>query len=175
MACLGELILKFILAVLMLFTSLSSFAQVSTAIGLSPLSGDKKLSITNVKNIYGTCGGSVVAILEVSGDRFDNKEHFQLDFSGNPGLVLRTGKSEFFYRDPLSDFNVVQCVTGKDGPRLLIASQCGGSACGESYSFSIIDPKTGAIFPAKGSKQECDAQCASKMLGSKIPLQIEAR
>jgi hypothetical protein len=69
----------------------------------------------------------------------------------------------------LSDYNGVQCVQTKSGYRLLIWSDCGGSACGHGFSFFIIDPHKLSFIAPRKSGQICNAKCASTILGSDLP------
>lgn len=156
-----------IAAIFMVLFSFCSFADSSQAILISPLNRDSKPSVTNVINIYGECGGSVIAILGVEPEALETQEYFKVDSSGNPDLQVRTGGKNISYGYLLSDYNVVQCVHTKGGDRLLVGKTCSGSACSDAFNYYVIDPKNGSVFPGKGYNRACDLNCANKILGFK--------
>jgi hypothetical protein len=160
------------LAILVLFSAFA-FGKDTPAISLKPVGSEKSMETINTLNIYGSCGTSVVAIFGIQADRYDEgSSSFQLDSSGQPDLVLREyGKSTSFGQ-LLSDFNVVQCVKTTKGELLLVASHCGGSACSDHYDFYVIDPLTKKLLDTAGSGS-CNAKCASKILGNRLPLEID--
>lgn len=165
--------MKLVAAIVMILISAYSHAEINAAIALNPFEGEKSLHVTNVMNFYGKCGGTVVAVLGVQADDFDNQGNFKIDTAGNAEIQLRAGGKDISFHNILSDFNVVQCVNSKSGIRLLVGSHCGGSQCTDSYDFYIIDPKNGAMLPKKGAKEACDAKCASEILGNSIPMGLQ--
>src|SRR2546423_1126555 len=108
----------------------SSAALAESAISLPPWQGEKALDIVETKNITGSCGTAVVRVLGIT-NIYDNYYSILLD-AGK--IIVRKGplKELVLSSDNgvLSDFNGVACVPTKSGNRLLVWSNCGGSACG---------------------------------------------
>ncbi len=156
--------MKMLAVILMTFISFCSFAESDQAVLLNPMPGDSKLSVTNTLNIYGKCGGSVVAVLGVVAESFNGQGDFKVD---EGDIQIRNGGKDISFKYALSDFNIAHCVQTKSGARLLVGSNCSGSACGEERNYYIIDPKDGSVFPSKASKNLCDTKCANKALGAK--------
>lgn len=165
-----------IFSLIVAFIFLSSTALADTAIGLSPMKGDKTLHVVSTKNITGTCGASIVRVLGVT-DVMDTFYGIDLD-AGK--IIVRSGPTKELILDSesgvLSDHNGVACVSAKSGNRLLIWSNCSGSSCGDDFSFFVIDPDR-LIFlaPKDPRKGQCDERCASQLLGNKIPQKINGR
>lgn len=161
------------------------------AIDLKPFPSMNKnnkpeLNIEHTQTIFGTCGNRVIGIIGVV-NIFD--DHFTIDSGGDPSIVIRGEKSpemkitadatylrngidiKYAASGMLSDHNGVACVSSHDSDKLLIWSNCGGSACGDNYNFYVIDLKTLSII--KKSDDSCDEACISKALGgSKLPFQL---
>lgn len=159
--------MKKIVVILMMMLSFNIFAESVSGISLDSLPSDEGLSITNVVNIYGKCGDAVVAILEVEADNLYQFGNFKVDAAGKPDLLLRNGGKDISFGYLLSDFNTVRCVQTKRGARLLVGSNCGGSACSDAKDYSVIDPKTKSVYPAKNSIKRCDENCVNQFLGFK--------
>lgn len=162
----------FSLIVVSLFLGNAVFAE--TAITLAPMKGDKALDVVATKNITGSCGASVVRVLGVT-DVDNDSFRTELD-TGK--IIVRSAAKELIlgYGNVLSDYNGVACVSTKSGMRLLIWSNCSGSACGDRFSFFIIDPERLVFLaPKDPRKGECDERCASQLLGNKLPQKINGQ
>jgi hypothetical protein len=142
------------------------FAHPQTAIGLTSLKVDK---INDQKTNYtGLCGNATVIIMGVTEI---NNDIFEVN---NGSLIVKTAAKELILTEMLSDYNGVACVKTRSADRLLIWSNCNGSACGEDFHFNIIDPqKLTVLAPKKGKL--CDDKCASKILGNRLPQKINSR
>lgn len=159
--------MKIIAAIFFACLSACVHAESSQSISVQPISRNNKPSVTNVLNIYGKCGNSVVAILGVKADGFNWQGDFKVDAAGNPDLQIRNKGKSTSYKFALSDYNTVHCVQTNNGPRLLVGGSCSGSACPDAKSYYIIDIRTEESFPAESSKMNCDANCANQALGIK--------
>lgn len=148
-------------------------ALAATPIGLAPLQGSKNLDVVATKSITGTCGKTIVEVMGVT----DLNPGFY-DVDPDAGRVLvRTaaGKELSLGADSgvLSDHNGVACVATSAGNRLLFWSNCSGSACGDNFSFFVLDPERLLfVAPKDPRKGPCDAKCAAQVLGNKLPLKI---
>lgn len=130
---------------------------------LRPMHGDKSPDIEATINVYGSCGGTVVAVISA---KHESLKLGTLSFSDGGGagdVVIRTGKKDISLHKYLSDYNFVHCVSSKAGDRLVIGSTCGGSSCTDSMNYKVIDPSTTEIKPK--SDKPCDGECANKLLG----------
>ena len=139
-------------------------------LGLEPMvDGDE-----DVDTIYGKCGEAVVRIKSLSNDSADH-------FAGNPRVLISLpagrGKAE---RDLsvgkyLLGWSGTTCVSTRRGKRLLIWTVCGGPTCNEVHlHFYVVTPSTLAIYPnSDQSKDECNAKCASRVLGNDLPQRID--
>jgi hypothetical protein len=148
-------------------------ALANTAISLSPMEGEKSPDVVATRNVTGSCGSSIVRVLGVT-DVIDNFYGIDLD-AGK--IIIRSGlnKELILGADSgvLSDHNGVACVSTKSGSRLLIWSNCSGSACGDNFSFFVIDPERLVFLaPKDPRKGQCDDSCASQLLGNKLPKRI---
>ena len=146
-------------------------AQVRTkSVILEPLSSDGG-DVVQVRNIYGRCGTSVVQVLGV---RDASEDFYTVDSgAGNADIIVirEGGRSQVSLKKSLSDYNGVSCLKATTGTRLLVWSNCGGSICGNGFSFTIVDPDTLEIVAGKDS--DCNALCASRLLGSDLPLRLD--
>lgn len=149
------------------------------AIRLSPAKGHDKVLVSESQNYVGSCGHAAVMLYGVTGF-VDGLFTIEPDVAKvivrrPPGkafepirqLVLSPERGE-----PLSDYNGMACVLNGSKPRLVIWSDCGGSnsACGQGFSFVVIDPETVELLaPQDLAKQTCDASCAARLLGGKLP------
>jgi len=155
---------------------LSSTTLADTAIGLPPMKGGKTLDVVATKNVTGSCGASIVRVLGVT-DVIDNFYGIDLD-AGK--IIVRSGPNKELVLSHgsgiLSDHNGVACVSTKSGSRLLVWSNCAGSACGEGFSFFVIDPEHLVLLAPKDPlKGRCDEKCASLLLDNKLPQKINSR
>jgi hypothetical protein len=154
---------------------LSSAALAGTAINLQPMKGYKNIDVVETKNFTGSCGKSQVHVLGVTAVR-DNT--FSTDGEAGKiivGLPYTDGREPLILDDDsgLSDSNGVACVSTKSGSRLLIWSICDGSACGDDFSFFVIDPdRLVFLAPKDPKKGECNEKCASLLLGNGLPKKI---
>ena len=127
------------------------------------------------QNITGMCGGAVVRVLSVTRQDDDT---FALDLDSGD-VIVRSNDSGSFRElslkplGVLSDHNGISCVEGSLGTRLLVWTKCGGSACGDEYGFIVIDPKSARVF--SGEEDGCDEDCASRLVGSDLPLRLNNR
>jgi hypothetical protein len=145
------------------------------AISLFPMQGDKALNVVQAKNVTGSCGSAVVRVLGVT-----NASDGFYENDSDSGIIIRSGGKELNISegggDILSDHNGVACVPTKSGKRLLVWSNCAGSACGDNFSFFVFDPERLALIaPKDPRKEQCDENCASRILGSSLPQQINGR
>lgn len=56
-------------------------------------------------------------------------------------------------------------MLSRNGNHLLIWSMCGGSACGETYGFTVVDVDQPKVI----SPTDCDEVCAARLTASKLP------
>lgn len=155
---------------------LSSTALADTAISLPPMKGDKTLDVVATKNVTGSCGTSIVRVLGVT-DVINN--FYSIDFDAGK-IIVRSGPTKELILGSdsgvLSDHNGVACVSTKSGSRLLIWSNCSGNACGDIFSFFVIDPERLLFLaPKDPRKGQCDEKCASQLLGNKLPQKINGQ
>ncbi|MDO8812388.1 MAG: TM2 domain-containing protein [Gallionella sp.] len=144
------------------------------AISLRPMEGNAAFAEITAPNVTGYCGTSVVRVLGIE-QVTDN--FFSTDLDAGK-IIIRAGalKEMTIDRNVLSDHNGVACVTTKSGNRLLIWSNCGGNACGENFSFFVIDPERLVFLAPKDPfKEQCDEECASQLLGNQLPQKINGR
>lgn len=154
---------------------LSGVVLAQPAISLQPVNGNDSLRVIETKHIIGSCGTSIVDIKGVQ-KIFDDNFAISVDgevivsSGSNKQLVIKEGEGI------LSDYNGIACVPTKLGSKLLIWSTCGGSQCGDSYNFYVIDPERLVyLAPKNPRKGTCDAECASKALGINLPQDINNR
>jgi hypothetical protein len=154
-----------------LFFSGAALAE-ETGISLGPArGGSKSVQVVKTDNYYGSCGEAAVIVYGV--DRYvDGLFKVESEVSK---IVIRKYPNELILRsnEIFSDFNGIACVTSPSGPRLVIWSECGGSSCGHGFSFHIIDPENGRILaPREKDEAGCDKECATEVLGQKLPQQV---
>lgn len=138
---------------------------IAAPVTLRPLEGERQVLAEPSTNFTGTCGGAVVRVMGVTST---SGNQFGIDLDAGVVLVRQAGK-EVALRDPLSDHNAIACVPTGTGDKLLIASACGGSACPDSFSYYVIDPKRVLLLAPKKATENCDERCAEKALGAKVP------
>lgn len=171
----------------------SELAQ--SAIRLQPMKGEKSLLVEG-SNVTGSCGTSVVRVLGVArvvDNFFDidsdariiirvfQEDHTKDVIAPDTGAIIVPGGStkELILNSDsgvLSDHNGVACVATTSGSRLLVWSNCAGSACGDDFSFFVIDPERLVFLaPQDPRKGQCDEKCASQLLGNQLPQKINGR
>lgn len=152
--------------------AISSPANAQTAIKLQSLDGGSgQVEIVSVKNYYGRCGASVVQILGVAEDHGD---FFTVDSAGsNSAIVVLGDDGSAEIRRELSDHNGVACVGPASSPKVLIWSNCGGTACGDDFDFTVVTTGTPRIISDPDSG--CDAACAARLTRSDLPHKINSR
>lgn len=93
---------------------------------------------------------------------------------GTAVVVIGKGRnSVLVLKDTLSDHNGVACLTSGQRKFLLIWSNCAGSACGDNFTFTVVDAL--AVRVVAGKSGDCDEQCASRLTGSRLPLKLNSR
>lgn len=166
-------------ATLLLFLTAGANAQDDgTAVRLQPFPADSgilssKVDVTTVQNHYGRCGSAVVQVLGVE-RQVGN--FFTVDApAGNArvAVIAEGGQRLLTVEDALSDYNGVACLTTKPSPHLLVWSKCGGTACGDDFDFTVIDVER--LRLVSGAAGECDAKCAQRLTGSRLPLELNSR
>lgn len=135
----------------------------SRAIILEPLSSDGIDRVT-VRNVYGKCGSSVVQVLGV---RDENDDFFSVDGNSDIVVIRDGGRQQVSLKRHMSDYNGVACVGAGSQKKVLVWSDCGGSACGHGYSFTVVDPASLRILA--GGTTPCNAVCATRVTGSRLP------
>lgn len=147
-------------------TNTASAQATSGAILLEPLSSDGVDRVA-VRNIYGKCGSSIVQVFGV----LDEKDaYFSVDSGGDNAdiVVIQAGGSKkISLKRHMSDYNGVACVGTGARKQVLVWSACSGSACGDGYNFTIVDPASLRILA--GGASPCDAACATRITGSPLP------
>jgi hypothetical protein len=142
-------------------------------LGLEPMvDGDE-----DIDTIYGKCGEAVVRISSLYGgtaDHFDaagGQTHMLISLPGGPGKAERDLSVEKY----LLGWAGTTCVSTPRGKRLLIWTVCGGPTCNEVHlHFYVVTPSTLTIYPSSDqSKDECNAKCASRVLGNDLPKRID--
>jgi hypothetical protein len=158
--------------VFVLFFSGAALAE-ETGINLGPaLGGSTSMKVVKTDNYYGSCGEAAVMVFGVNrytGGLFKvESDGARIVIRADGGRWLAIPSNEVF-----SDFNGMSCVESSSGPRLVIWSDCGGSACGQGFSFYIYDPeKLTKLAPREKDKAGCDKECATEVLGQKLPQQV---
>jgi hypothetical protein len=152
-----------------------------TAIGLSPALGSKGLITTKTDNFVGSCGKAAVMVFGVSGYVEDT---FTIEGEAAKVIVrvprsMSTSTSNQLVLFPgngvLSDYNGIACISARGTNKLLIWSDCAGSACGRGFSFFVIDPEKPVMIMPKNPKDgSCNYECATREIGSKLPAHIKA-
>lgn len=150
-----------------------SAATAQSAIQLEPLSdpfnpSKRTVDVTTVHNYYGQCGRSIVQVLGV----VDQSEtSFTTDVSATDQasivVIAPGGRRHLILRNMLSDYNGVACVTKSGAKLLLIWSNCGGTACPDAFNFTVVDVR--GLRVIAGGLASCDAQCATRLTGSRLP------
>jgi hypothetical protein len=111
--------------------------------------------------------------VQVLGVREQNGDFYSVDGSSDTYdvVVIREPRRQISLKKYLSDYNGVDCLTSGSAKRLLVWSNCSGSACGNGYSFVIVDPESLEILA--GGDGNCNSLCAARVLGTDIPLKLD--
>lgn len=150
-------------------------AQASLADGpsidLRPL--DPRHPFTETRNYSARCGSSVVKVLGVAQEY---SGLFRVDPDAGRVVVRRPGlrgaEVSVDLGNGLSDHNGIACIERNGRPLVVVWSDCGGSACGRGYNFTIIDAATPRILaPARGTRW-CNAACAARLAGD-LPARVD--
>jgi hypothetical protein len=146
-----------------MLVTLGGLAQASEdVLLLRPMAGDKSPSVTMTMDVYGTCGGAIVAVISADHEKYKNGTlSFSMD--GGDVIIRRGNNKEISIKSRISDFNVLQCVGHNGKDKILFGSSCSGSACTDQSNYVVIDPSTLDVKP-KGNAT-CDDGCANKLLG----------
>jgi uncharacterized RDD family membrane protein YckC len=136
-----------------------------TTVRIHPMEGDKSLSVEK-GIVTGACGNSVIRIVGMT-------KALAGFFQFEGMIVIRGEGKELILGDDkdkvgaLSDYNGMACVSSPTGENLLIWSNCGGSVCGDDFHFYLIDLNTQTYL-----LKYVDAETASRVLGSRLPYEI---
>jgi len=132
-----------------------------------------EVHIVNVKNYYGKCGDAVVQVLGVQENPGD--DFFTVDAASDTVRIVILGERSdiIIKQEDLSDANGVSCININKVPKLLIWKNCLGSACPPDFHFIVVDIRSMRII--RGGKTECDAICAYRATGSRLPFRLNRR
>ncbi|HEX8643891.1 MAG TPA: hypothetical protein VF702_08260 [Allosphingosinicella sp.] len=134
-------------------------------------SSARTVDVTTVQNHYGRCGPVVVQVLGVAAQ---HEDFFTIDPASGTSQVVVIGQGpRRSVAVPLSDHNGVACVTNGMRRYVLIWSNCGGTACGNDFSFTAVDVER--VRRVAGSGLNCDASCAHRITGSDLSLRLNRR
>lgn len=132
-----------------------------------------EVEVTTVHNYYGRCGSTVIQVLGV----VDQVENFFTVDSGSDNtrivVIAEGGQRSLVLKGELSDYNGVACLVGGSTPFLLVWSNCAGSACGDDFTFTVVDVEK--LRKISGPTSACDAQCAYRLTGDRLPLELNRR
>jgi len=146
-------------------------AMAQTGIRISPVQGESSVEVVDIKAYSGSCGNAVVRVVGVV-KQFDNF------FTADPdaSIFIRNGAKDIqLSSGVMSEYNGIACVSSKSGPRILVWSNCAGSACTE-FSFYVIDPNSLVfVAPQDPKKGVCDERCASQATNSQLPKKINGK
>jgi hypothetical protein len=131
-----------------------------------------EVHIRNIQNYYGTCGDAVVQVLGVEENPGD--EYYTVDAGSDTAqiVILNDGEELRIKQDDLSDANGIACLNSKKNPQLLVWKNCIGS-CSPDFHFIVVDIRSMRII--RGGKTECDATCAFRATGSRLPFRLNHR
>jgi hypothetical protein len=142
-------------------------------LGLEPMADGDEDNDT----ISGRCGEAVVRMSSQYGgtaDHFDaagDQTHMLISLPGGPGKAERDLSVEKY----LLGWAGTTCVSTPRGKRLLIWTVCNGPKCSAVHlHFYVVTPSTLTIYPDSDlPKDECNAKCASRILGNDLPERID--
>ena len=152
-----------------------------SAISLEPFPHSNGVEVTTTQDITGTCAGSIVRVVgvkSITGDFFDaDLDSAQIIIRPGPAGYGQPYRERVIKRSDgiLSDYNGIACVQGLRGYVLLIWSVCGGSICGNDFSFTVIDPKTLRTLAPLKKSEVCDTKCAVRFAGDALPYELNKR
>ena len=151
-----------------------SLSGVATATG-----ADHAVKLENQKaaggGVSGTCGAATIRISDIDKDPIDSR-----GFTGSyAAITIQSGKSSLIISpDPdsgstifLQDRNKLHCVSTPAGPKLVLAMYCDARSCAP-VDYRVIDPSTAKVINKLDNMDECDASCAEKALGSRLPIAL---
>lgn len=128
------------------------------------------------RSVSGTCGPAAIQIWDSEKD----SPWTSAGFSGSyTNISIQSGKSVLkISPDPenvsgifLQDRNKLHCVRTPSGPKLILAMFCYARACAP-VDYRVIDPKTAKVINKLDNMDECDALCAQKALGVRLPANL---
>lgn len=154
---------------LLLIAVTSVHVSAAPGLNLKPMPGDEKIDTVKTENYSGSCGSALVRFLGV--EHPVGEATYRMEVDAGKVIVRRNGKDiELTMFSGLDVYSGLSCVPTKAGPRLVVWSNCGGTAC-PSYAFTLIDPEKPAIVtPKNPSAGFCDEKCVTTALGRKLPL-----
>jgi hypothetical protein len=153
------------------------FCATATAVAAPPNAPQERTGIsldalkTSAHTATGTCGS---AKIEIQGADADNPHETRQLISSQASITIRNGKSSLAIGGVspsgifLQDQNKLHCLPTPKGPRLVLASYCFARFCAP-VDYRVIDPATVKIVSRQNADDECDARCAEKTLGTKLP------
>lgn len=119
----------------------------------------------------GTCGP---ARIEIQGLDADNPHETRGLVSSQGMITVRNGKASLTIGGEassdifLQEQNKLHCLPTPTGPRLVLAGYCFARFCAP-VDYRVIDPTHVRVISRQNADNECDAQCAEKALGAKLP------
>ena len=124
----------------------------------------------------GTCGP---ARIEIQGLDAYNLHETRGLVSSQGMITIRNGKASITIGGDVSsdiflqDQNKLHCLPTPTGPRLVLAGYCFARFCAP-VDYRVIDPTNVRVVSRQNADNECDAQCAAKALGAKLPEALNA-
>lgn len=121
-------------------------------------------------SISGSCGPAQLKVNGVQPDTLIGPEGAIRITSGKSSLTIGPGAkgNSGIY---LQDRNKLHCLSTPTGPKLVLALYCDGRSCAP-VDYRVIDPSTAKVIGRLSSMDECDAKCATKALGTEIPMSL---
>lgn len=160
-------------------TQLSLLLALALSGGAAAAGADQAVKLADQKAgggaVSGTCGPATIRISGIDKDPADSR-----GFSGSYAAIsITSGKSSLIISpDPdsgstifLQDRNKLHCVSAPAGPRLVLVMYCDGRSCAP-VDYRVIDSKTVKMINKLDNMDECDAACAQKALGVKLPVEL---
>ena len=147
----------------------SAYAVTPEAIKL-----DNQKTVASV--VTGTCGPATVRITDTEKDPIN-----EMGFHGSYSAIhVQSGKASLkISPDPdsssgiyLQDRNKLHCITTPTGAKLLLAMLCYARSCAP-VDYRVIDTSTAKVINKLNDMDECDAACAQKALGTKLPVELQ--
>src|SRR5688500_10751827 len=148
-------------------------AQASLADGpsidLQPL--HQRHPLEQSRHYSSRCGTAVVRVLGVTQEYAGL---FKVDFDAGRVIVRKRGAPDVVIdsQNGLSDHNGIACIEQDGRTLILVWSDCGGSACGHGYNFTIVDTETPRILAPRPPERWCDSKCAAKWAGE-LPARVD--